>query len=69
MDLKNLMIARIRQLEQEQANKKDYCIRHFGGFNGEVFVPVQLELVSDVKLVELFEQLVAAITASDSFSQ
>lgn len=69
MDLKAMIITRVRQLAQEQANIKDDCLRHFGGFRDEVSVPVNLELEPDAKLLEVFEQLVAAKAARDSSPQ
>lgn len=69
MDLKTLIITRVHQLAQEQANTKNDCLSHFGGFRDEVSVPVNLELEPNAKLLEVFEQLVAAKAAQDSFTQ
>lgn len=67
MELKVLLIAKIRQLTLEQANAKYDGLRKFGGFEGEVFVPANLELEADAKLLEVFEQLVAAKSERNSF--
>ena len=67
--MKNLVLARIRQLAQEQDKAEDFCLKSFGRFQGEIPVPGNLDSEPEAKLVEVFEQLVAAKAARQSPAQ
>ena len=67
--MKTLVIARIRQLAQEQAETQELCIKRFGGFQGLVSVPDNLDLEPDAQLIKVLEKLVATKAARESATQ